>query len=122
MDDENKVVETEANTLEVCEVWESDEEENEEHQASANVDNSHIKFVTFVCMFLLTWHTIFRIPNVAIDVIFRFLSLCLLKLSEISGSDKVHLIYDLFPNTLQKAQVMQSIETNNFRKLVMCQK
>lgn len=105
------------------EVWESDEEEEaEEPQVSATAGTASTKFVTFICVFLLTWQTIFRIPNVAIEVIFRFLSLCLLKISEISSSEKIRLIYDIFPDTLAKAQVMQSIDTNNFQKLVVCQK
>jgi hypothetical protein len=94
-------------------VWDSDEEENEELQAHTTADTSHTKFVTFMCVFLLAWHTIFRVPNVAIGIIFRFFSMCLLRLSEISGCEKVKTIYNIFPDTLAKAQVMQSIETRN---------
>ena len=58
----------------------------------------------------------------AIGVFFKFFSIFLLKLSEISGSEMVRSIYDVFPNTLAKAQAMQSIDINDFRKLVVCPK
>lgn len=88
------------------EIWESDEDDSEESQDKSTV-SSYTKLVTFVCVFLLSWQTIFRIPNVAIRVMFRFLSLFLKMISEISRSEKVRMMYDIFPNTLEKARVMQ---------------
>ena len=82
-------------------VWESEDETHPEIRTS---DVSHIKLATFVCGFLLAWHTIFRILNMAIGVFFRFFSLFLLKLSEISVPKMVRSIYDVFPNTLAKAE------------------
>ena len=54
----------------------------------------------------------------AIGVFFRFFSLFLLKLSEISGSKMVRSIYDVFPNTLAKAEAMQSIGINLIKLVV----
>ena len=82
----------------------------------------HIQNVLTLCVFLLAWHTIFRIPNVAIGVLFRFISLLLLNLSEISGSELIQKMYVSFPNSLERAHLMQDVDANRFKKFVVCPK
>lgn len=51
------------------EIWESDSDsDSDEGQVTELCENvsSVTKFINFICVFILAWHTIFRIPNVAI--------------------------------------------------------
>ena len=43
-------------------------------------DSRIIEFITFVCTFLLMWQTIFRVADIAVQALFKFFCLVLLKL------------------------------------------
>ena len=108
--------------MECLEVWESDSENESEVSRQNESTSSHTKLINFVCVFLLAWHTIFRIPNAAIGVLFRFISLFLLKLSELTGSELIQKMYELFPDSLERAHLMQDVDANRFKKFVVCPK
>ena len=55
-------------------------------------------------------------------MIFKFIRLCLHKLSVLSGSEAIYKIYSLFPDSLVKAQSLQNIDDVNFQQLVVCPK
>lgn len=55
-------------------------------------------------------------------ILFQFISLLFRKISEISGSDVVKKVHDLFPDSLEKTYMMQNVDTNNFNKFVVCPK
>lgn len=106
------------------EVWESDEDTDTVIRGGSEVasaNNVHIKLINFLCTFLLLWQTLFRIPNVAMGLVYKFMSIFLKKISEISSQNLIE-IHNFFPDTLKKAQVMQSINCNNFEKLIVCPK
>lgn len=44
----------------------------------------------------------------------------LFKVSEITGFRKMRDMYELFPDTILKAQIMQSIKRDGFQKLIVC--
>ena len=107
------------------EVWEtSDEKDCDDNQLDHPKGDcsSEMKVVGFMCIFLLSWQAIFRVANVSMGIMFKFISLLLLKLSEMTGSISLHSLYELFPDTLTKAQTVQSINTDVFKKYIVCRK
>lgn len=72
-------------------------------------------------LFVLAWLMIFRIPNIAIGVLFWFISILLLKLSEMC-SEVIQMMYDSFPDSLERAHLMQDVDANKFEKFVVCPK
>ena len=84
------------------------------------VKSSIVKVVGFICTFLLSWQALFRIPDGAIGVLLKFIRLTLLKLSEITGCEDLKTIHKLFPNSLKQARRLQSINCDDFRRLVVC--
>ncbi len=111
--------------MNAVEVWESEDSEEEtiscerNEALPASSANIHIQIINFICIFLLTWQSLFRIPNVTMGLIYKFISILLKRLSEIStqGLSQIH---DLFPDTLRKSQVMQSVNSDNFDQLIVC--
>ena len=79
-----------------------------------------MKLTKWVCMFLLTWQTIFRVPDVATSVLFRFISMLLFKLSNIKNAEGLKQVYEIFPNSLKQAHKLQSIDRDVFKKMVVC--
>jgi hypothetical protein len=78
------------------------------------------KLIGFVCAFLLSWQAVFRLPDAAIEVIFKFLNLFLCKLGEITGSEDLKILHDWFPNNLKRAKKLQGICRDNYQKLIVC--
>ena len=76
--------------------------------------------IGFVCAFLLSWQAIFRLPDAAIEVIFKFFSLFLYKLSEIMGSEDLKALYNWFPSNLKHAQKLRGIVRDDYQKIVVC--
>ncbi|SMN01766.1 hypothetical protein SPONN_25 [uncultured Candidatus Thioglobus sp.] len=73
----------------------------------------------FIVLFLLSWQAIFRIPNVALDVAFKFFSILLNKLSEFCGTN-LRAVAAFFPETLLKAYQFQHIVRDNYQQLIVC--
>ena len=48
---------------------------------------SFSKLNTLICVFLLSWQTIFRIPDIAITTLFKFFSVMLGRLADILKSE-----------------------------------
>lgn len=114
---------SEVDDVNAIEIWESEDSDNDDTAGELNnsvqVSPANIALINFVCMFLLTWQTLFRIPNLAMGLIYKFMSIFLSEL----GSQSLMQVYEFFPDTLKKAQIMQSINYNkNFEKLIVCPK
>ena len=96
-------------------MWDSSDDE--ELSDTLNVtNNSTLPFIRFIVIFLLSWQSIFRMPNSALNVLLKFISLVLLKLRDITKSNFLTEVADIFPNSLQKAQCFESINRDDFRK------
>ena len=114
------------------EVWEFDSEDEFEPSSGKTTDlNTQLqsdsaskmqKLVGFICMFLLSWQAVFRIPDGALNVMFKFLSLLFLKLGDITGSVDMKTLSQHFPSSLMLARKVQSGDSANFSKLIVCQK
>ena len=72
-------------------------------------------------MFLLSWQSIFKIPDVAISTLFKFLKMMFSSLAEILKSENLMEISKNFPDTLSKALKVNYISRENFQKYVTCQ-
>ena len=70
----------------------------------------------------LTWQAIFRISNMAMDIVFKFVSILLHKLSEFAESTKLKLLAEAFPNTMLKAHTLHAINRDNYQQLIVCEK
>ena len=115
------------------ELWEStdEEEEEESHENESDhiqQDHDHMErtklvstLISFMCIFLLAWQAIFRVPNVAIGLLFKFMKILLRKINEISGSSIIKEVSELLPDTLIKAQKLLSVNRDNFKKIIVCQ-
>lgn len=106
-------------------MWENSDDEVVddycEHDLST-ISSSTLQVLQFIVLFLLSWQAIFRIPNVAIDLAFKFFNVLLVKLSGYLGSTKLNELVAIFPNTLLKAQKLQSIERDDYQTLIVCPK
>ena len=123
------------------EVWkcsddDSEPNDNEEHHKTTPTPHDHemdpisIIIIRFVVIFMLSCQAIFRISNIAVEVLFKFISMFLQKLSDFCESAKLKLLadafsntmQDAFSNTMQKAQKLHSINCDDYEQLVVCQK
>lgn len=68
------------------------------------------------------WQAVFRVANVSMGIMFKFISSLLLKIYDISQSKDIQVLYELFPDTLTKAQAIQPLDNNNFKKYIVCKK
>lgn len=84
------------------------------------MDASAIKLVHFIILFVLSWQAIFKIPNIAISVVLKFLNILLCKFSEYLKSPKLKEISAIFPETLLKAQRFQSVVRDDYKMLIVC--
>ena len=73
-----------------------------------------VKFVQLICVFLLSRQSIFKIPDIAISTLFKFLTMILRSLAEILKSESLLEISKNFPDTLSKALKMNYISRENF--------
>jgi uncharacterized CHY-type Zn-finger protein len=62
------------------------------------------------------------VQSYAMGLLFKFVGMLLKKLVQLTGCQRLHPLYELFPDTLEKAHTMQSIKRNNFQKLIVCPK
>ena len=69
--------------------------------------------------FLLLWQSNFRIPNVAIDSLLKFLKMVLCNFKETVTADNLQEITKNFPYTLQKARKISYINHDNFQKYIV---
>ena len=76
-------------------------------------------YVTMIFGFVLLWQSIFKIANVAVDLLLKFLWLICLEGPFIS---KEQIAPECFPVSLSKAQKMLRINGDDFEKLVSCWK
>ena len=76
----------------------------------------------FIVIFMLSWQALFRIPNIAVNLLFKFLSILLLKIAKYTKSKVLEDLTDYFPDTLTKALRYQSVSLNDFEKFVVCPK
>ena len=81
-----------------------------------------MKLLRFIIFFLLSWLAIFHISNVAMDVAFKFLVILLHRIGDFTQSAKLKVLAHAFPNTMIKAQTFYSINRDNYKQLVVCEK
>lgn len=79
-------------------------------------------FLRFVSIFILSWQTFFRMPDVAIDILFRFIHVLLSKLLTITDTKIVREAHDIFPRSLDQARKFHSIHRESYTKFIVCQK
>lgn len=103
-----------------------DEESNEPNDESTasqqGLTPPSLVLLRFMVIFLLSWQALFRIPNIAIDFAFRFISILLHKLSDLVESNKLRLLAETFPTTMLKAHTFQGISREKYQLLVVCRK
>ena len=116
------------------EVWDCSDEEDDfgctntneysctsnEHQDTSQRISSTHSLIKFVVIFLLLWQAIFRISNIAVDVLFKFIGVLLHKFGEFTDSIKLKQFADCFPNTMLKGHKFQAINRDDYQKLVVC--
>ena len=93
-----------------------------EEELDEKEQTSFSKLNTLICVFLLSWQTIFRIPDIAITTLFKFFSVMLGRLADILKSESLKSIYKSFPENLDKACKMNYIDCEGFKKYITCQK
>ena len=91
-------------------------------QNTEPIQLSVTKLISFICTFLLSWQGIFRLPDIAIGVIFKFLSILFLQFGEITGLEDLKLLHKWFPNNLKHARNLQAIDRDDYEKFVVCQR
>ena len=73
-------------------------------------------------LFLLGWQATFRIPNLANDVAFKFMSTLLTMLSKFSDNARIGELATVFPESLLKAHKFEDILRDNWQKMIVCSK
>ena len=116
------------------EVWEfeSDSESDFESQTLGSAPQTNessqlngspvLKLVGFICTFLFSWQAVFRIPDGALNTLFKFFSLFLGKLFTLTGAEHLRMLHQYFPSSLLLAQKMRCEKQASFCKFVVCQK
>ena len=97
-----------------AEIWESEDEN--EVEDDVRDDTVAIKFVKLMCVFLLSWQNNFRIPDIAINSLLKFLAMVFHDFKEIVTADNLQEIAKNFPDNLQKARTISHINRDNFQK------
>ena len=112
----------EVNTRNLPEVWDcsDDDGEVEPHQNPKNgskteMTTASLILLKFMVIFLLTWQAIFRISNMAMDIVFKLTSILLHKLGDFAESAKLKLLAEAFPNTMLKAHMLHAINRDNYQ-------
>ena len=60
------------------ELWESDDDTEEGYRNELGIIKApYTKLVEFICIFILSWQRIFRIPDIAVGILFEFISIVL---------------------------------------------
>jgi len=79
------------------------------------------KMLCFICTFIISWQAIFKIPDSAITMLLKFLKVMLSKLADITNSQMLRQLHDVFPTGLAQAHKLQSINCDKFTRYVVCQ-
>ena len=115
----------EAGTSKLPEVWDcsDDEDDIKPHQDPKNgsktqMTTASLILLEFMVVFLLSWQALFRISNMAMDIVFNFISI-LHKLGEFAESAKLKLLVEAFPNTILKAHILHAINRAAFVRSVI---
>jgi hypothetical protein len=103
-------------------VWNTSDEEDDESCDVSTLSTPSLRMLKFIVLFLLSWQAIFRVPNIALDVAFRFFHILLNRLNEFCGSEKLREIAVYFPETLKKAHQFQFVTQNDYEQLIVCSK
>lgn len=108
--------------MEVWEVSDDDEDDPQQSPDTLTISSSSLQILRFIVLFLLSWQAIFRMPNVALDIAFKFFSILLNKISVLCGTVNLKEIATFFPDTLTKANKFQCILRDNYQRLIVCSK
>ena len=121
------------------ELWESDDENtvdpatlekltSSKGRSGTTTETVHtanlsiVKLVGFACAFLLSFQALFLLPDNAIGVLFKFISVMFLKLYDATGSKEIQALHHLFPKSLKHAHALKGINHDDYQRLIVCQK
>lgn len=102
--------------------WWNDSDIDDETSIVHTEVNDASNMVTVLVLFILTWQTVFRIANMAVDTLFRFISLFFHYLAKVTGSDYVQMAATAMPVTFFSAQKLVGLNRDDFMKYVCCPK
>ena len=111
-----------------AELWEFESDSESDYESTPQTNKPSqlhespiLKLVGFICTFLFSWQAVFRIPDGALNILFKFFSLILQKFT-LTGSENLRKLHQYFPSSLLPAQKMQCGRQTSFYKFVVCQK
>ena len=99
------------------EILESTDEDETEDIPSENAESQHSSLIKMMVMFILLWQSIFKIANVAVEVLLKFMKMIIPFLMDDDADDKKG-----FPNTLLQAHKLLQLDRDDFQTLVVCPK
>lgn len=103
------------------EVWDDKDTDDFEVEQDTVVDPQLLKLICFIASFFLSWQAIFRIPDVAVSVLFQFIRIFLLKLFSLVKCTKyADDVSQIFPRNMDQARKFLSIKRDSFDQLVVC--
>ena len=79
-----------------------DDEDDDERSDTIMLNESKLKILRFIVTFMLSWQAIFRIPNVAVNLLFKLVSIVLFKLSDLTQFNELVEIANAFPELCQR--------------------
>ena len=118
----NHTTSSSLNTFELIESTEEETSSDENNDTSAEREENDAQisvFVTLAVGFVLLWQSVFKIANVATELLLKFLQIFLMKAPFITDGKKVA---KFFPTTLLKGHKLLSLNRDDFEKLVSCPK
>lgn len=80
-----------------------------------------VTLVKAATLFLLLWQSVFKVSNVALNALLRFICLLVFQMAFIE-SESVKAVFDIFPNSLYKAHKVVGLNRDDFKWLVCCRK
>ena len=110
-------------------MWEGETDEESEYLSFTASDRqvsvgapASLKLIGFIITFLLSWQAVFRIPDNAMNILFRFFKMLISKLCIIASNEELNILHQHFPNSLTVAQKFQSMDHITFKEFIVCQK
>ena len=86
-----------------------------EKELDEEEQTSFSKFITLICVFLLSWQCIFRIPDIASNTLFKFFSVMFSRLGVMLKSESLKSIYKSFPENLDQACKVNYIDCEKLK-------
>lgn len=104
------------------ELWSDSDNQDESDLHEPEVKSTEASSVLVFSLFLILWQSVFKVSNIAVTVLLRFLSLFFHHLANITQLESFKMLTDTFPDTLLKAQRVARLNRDDFIKYVCCPK